>query len=1605
MTVHDLLDQFRANCTSTHEQGTMFERLIRCFLEQDPMYAMRFKKIWMWRDWPLKWGPDCGIDLVAEDIEGHYCAIQCKFFASEYSITKDDIDSFFTESGRKFKSSDGQKVSFSSRIIAATTDYWSLNAERSIGNQTIPVTRIGIVNLEQSPIDWGTFSSGNQTRLSLRQKKKLRPHQSEAITKVKSGFATSDRGKLIMACGTGKTFTALRLAEEIAQKSGSVLFLVPSISLLSQTLREWTAESESEFYAFAVCSDRQVGRNSEDMDKHDLSIPATTDTASLIAGIKQLNKLKKMTVVFSTYQSIDVVSEAQKNGLPDFDIIICDEAHRTTGVTQDGGDDSHFVKVHGNEFIKSKKRLYMTATPRIFSDAARTKADEADAILYSMEDESLYGPEFHRLGFGKAVSENLLTDYKVLVLAVHESVIDPKFQRKFANEDQELPLEDVAKIIGCWNGLSKKFGKDAPGEDSVPMKRAVGFARAIKDSKAIAAAFRSVVEEYQKRDPANADSVLDCELAHVDGTYNVLERNKKLDWLKADMPDNTCRILTNARCLSEGVDVPALDAVLFLNPRDSMVDVVQSVGRIMRKSEGKKYGYVILPVAIPAGVPPEEALKDNKKYKVVWQVLQALRAHDDRFDAEINKIDLNKKQSDIIQVIGVGGGSSTEGVGSGRDENAQLDLTFPEIEDWKDAIYAKIVVKCGNRPYWENWAADVAKIAENHTDHLKALLKSDDPKPKAAFDSYLNSIRMNINPSISEDEAVEMLSQHLITKPVFDALFEHYRFTESNPVSKSMQSILNLLDGDSFRNDSAKLKSFYDSVKMRVRGINNPEGRQRVIVELYDRFFKIAFPKMSERLGIVYTPIEVVDFILKSVDAILSDEFGRILSDENIHILDPFTGTGTFLVRLLQSGLIKPEDLRRKFKDELHANEIVLLAYYIAAINIEETYHGIVGGEYTPFDGVVLTDTFQLNEREEQGTFEAVLPENSERVQKQKSATINVIVSNPPYSAQQDSGNDNNQNINYPVLDQKIEQTYVVGSSAKNSKNQYDSYIRAIRWSTDRIAGDGIVGFVTNGSFIEANNMDGLRKSLTQDFSKIYCLNLRGDRRIQGRGPLKEGGQIFGAGCRTTVAITFFVKNASHSGECQIYYHDIGDYLSREEKLARVQSLQSIKNIAWKVLVPNEEGDWINQRNPEFNLFFAMGSKDNLEESSIFSTYSLGVVTNRDPWAYSFSADSLTENMDRLITSFNNETTRFAEVVKSLPKREWPEVEDVVQADPKLISWSRGLRKGVKQLRLREFEAEKIVVSSYRPFTKQKLYFDPKFNEYIFLIPKLFPTPKHKNIIISVIGVVGRKGFSVLAANEIPNLHYLDTSQCFPLYYFDKVEVGTMRQLGDDHEASVESGYVRRDAITDIALTKFRDTYGDLSVTKEDIFFYIYGLLHANDYRVRYLNDLKKMLPRIPFAKDFWRFSKAGRELAHWHLDYETVSPYEVVEEIKEGAPNDPHKLYKVNEAGMRFGRANKKEDRSTIIFNSHVTLRGIPLDAYQYVVNGKPAIESVMERYLITADTESTNINDANSWSTDPRYIVDLLKRVIRVSMETNRIVASLPPLELIEEYESTGT
>lgn len=1644
----EVLEQLRENQPKA-KYGIAFEKLMVNYFKTDPTLKNQFDEVYRWTDWRYNGGKaDTGIDLVARRVDdGTWTAIQCKFYDSKARIQKSHLDSFFEASGHSFDTEEGRQH-FGSRLIISTTDHWSSHAEDALANQIIPTSRIGISAIAESPINWDVAFPGSEIRdktiqinLSQRETFEPRPHQQAAIDKAIEGFKTHDRGKLIMACGTGKTFTALRLAERVAEDNGGkarILFLVPSISLLSQTLKEWTAQGRLDMRAFAVCSDSKVSKKAEDIAVYDLEVPVSTEGKDITTRFESGKRAKGLNIVFSTYQSIQAVHDAQQVGLDDFDLVICDEAHRTTGITLAGEDASNFVRVHDADYIKAAKRLYMTATPRLYDEAVKGKAEEHSAELASMDDEAIYGPEFYRLGFGEAVDKGLLTDYKVLVMTVDESVAA---QAMAHSENNQVNLSLASAMIGAWNGLAKRSGdlqgkKGGFEEDAQPMQRAVAFAKDIKTSQLIAETYPSLIGTHQEllKEKAVLNDVsltnVDLHVAaqHVDGGMNAMERGTKLSWLESPAGEHESRMLTNARCLSEGVDVPALDAVIFFNPRNSMVDVVQSVGRVMRKSEGKNYGYIILPVAVASNVSPAEALNDNQRFKVVWQILNALRAHDDRFNAKINSIALNgtagqedlpidvvhvprdDEKSDAEKLKEADETKSPEPLADSSTVTQQIALF--SLEQWQEAIYTKLVDKVGTRTYWEDWADDVATIAENQITRIRALLDGADGSLRTEFDSFVEGLRNNLNDGISEEDAISMLSQHLITAPVFNALFENHDFITHNPVAQVMEKMVKALSKANLDTETESLEKFYESVRVRASEVNSASGKQQVIKELYERFFRKAFKKQSEALGIVYTPVEIVDFILRAADDVSKKHFGKGLTDEGVCILDPFAGTSTFTVRLLQSGLIKPEDLARKYANELFATEIMLLAYYVSAVNIETTYNalreeaalrnGEPAPEYVPFTNIALADTFQIHEEGDIPDLN-IFRENNETIERQKKAPINVVIGNPPYSAGQKSANDLNANLKYPSLDKRIAETYAAKSTATNKNSLYDSYLRAFRWATDRIGDQGVVAFVSNGGWIDGNTGDGVRLSMAEDFTDLYVFNLRGNMRNSNWRA--EGGQIFGAGSQTTIAVFIGVKDPSKT-VFDLHYVQTPDRATRDEKLEIVDN-STVEHMEWQKIKPNKEGDWLNQRSEEFGAWPVIGQKKGASRK-VFNVFSAGLQTNRDSWVYSSSASAL----DKQVATLRDTYSKALEAIKPDQK-----AKDFLKHEPWFVDstrskWSSSLENQLDR-RLALEQTGFTVTSLYRPFHRQNVYFDSQLNHRRYQLQTIFPTPVHRNIGFYQVGNGSAIPFSVIATNLLPDLHVTGAGsggQYFPRFTWAAVEADDGGLFGEgtavkQGEASVYGsigevvdGYVRVDNITDEIKALYRDALGS-DITGDDIFHFVYGKLHDPVYRTKYAADLKKMLPHIetPSSRaEFDKFAAAGQKLMDLHVNYETVEPWPLDIQVKgDEADRETWRVLKMKWAKRKDPETGKNvNDVTKLIYNKRVTIAGIPEEADEYMLGSRSAVAWLIDRYQVKKDKASGIVNDPNDWADEvgnPRYIVDLIGKVVRVAMETVRIVDGL--------------
>ena len=1528
-TIDDILQDIRNKADNKAEQGKQFEILTKRFLETEPGYKNQFKKVSLWKDWSKRTTGDIGIDIMCERYDGTYCAVQCKFYDDSNTIQNHDVASFISAISAIEKESN---IAISQKIFVHTSGAESSTAIKKLNG--IQCTIIDKYKLESANVDWSEYP---HSFVSLQKPFTLRQHQQIALKDVIDGFKSNDRGQLIMACGTGKTLTSLHIAQKMYGKGSMILYVVPSISLISQSMRDWSNNCTIPYNFMAVCSDKTVSTD-EDSSLSDLECPVSTDPKTLKNHLKLLSK-ERMNVIFSTYQSIKVVQNVMKG--KQFDLILCDEAHRTTGVEGK----SYFTTVHSDKNISSKKRLYMTATPKVYSDNVKNNNDN----ISSMDDDKIYGPTFHRLTFTQAVEQDILCDFRVRILKIPANQVDQEFQ-KAISEEGEISLDEMSKYAGIWHGLKYPNRHD---KDQRLLQRVIAFTNRIKTSKMFAGieksedgtdhSFLNAVQQYESKHKSKQS----VNVRHMDGKTNSNKRRQDLEWLKDSNQDkDTCRIISNARCLSEGVDVPALDGIVFVNPRKSQIDVIQAVGRVMRKSDStnKKYGYVIIPVVIPAGIPEHEALDDNKTFKPVWQVLKALRSHDEDLNREISLLALSKDTevtsslTDRIEVISV---------------NADLQETVLTNE-FLQHMESKLVDVVGERYYVEQFG----KLAGEKSRDIKAQIENrinSNKYIKQEIDNFHKDLKELINDSVTFESTVQAISQHLVLAPIFNELFSD-GFITYNPISKAFNDIV---ENIGLKEELKELEEFYDIVKQNISGIIDDTARQDCIRRIYDSFFKGADKKGSEKHGIVYTPPEIIDFIINSVQDVLVSEFGKDFADNNVKILDPFTGTGAFIAHLINSGYLD-SNLTKKYEQDIYANELMLLAYYVATVNIETTFKNrCTSKREIPFEGINYTDTFTHNPLYHTGDSQHTKTQSKlnerfkyshERIRRQNKHRLDVIIGNPPYSAGQDNYNDDNQNISYDTLDKRIEDTYIKKSLAHNKVSLYDSYIRSIRWASDRIGNSGVIGFVTNASFVHSLTASGVRASLHEEFTDIWCFYLRGDGRRtgDGRNVFEYPGTSTG-GSRTPIVITILVKNPKKQ-KCRILYTEIeSKYYSGADKRDRIKELISIQGIKnWQIIIPDKHHDWIGQRNDEFERYVAMGSKETKSgqflNNSVFKLYSRGIVTSRDTWTYNSSKDVLSKNMKKTIDYCNKQNLKNPIM------------------DPKQAKWSSELTSKLRKTTPR-FDKNKIRNSLYRPFFKQYLYYDKTFNEAQYQIPKLFPEKDSNNIVI-MIPYHHSGSPTVFITNITPNLSIVSAGQCFPLYTYEN---GT-KQIN----------------ITDNILNQYQKQYKKKTITKQDIFYYVYGLLHHEGYKKKFESNLQKEMPRIPMAPNFETFCTAGRKLADLHLNYETCKKYPIKPKAKFG------KLVK-----MAFTKVRK--NGKLVLDKTKLMINGIEvfdLPEIKYTVNGRTPIEWVIDRYQLKEYKESGIINNPTIDMTEEKTI-SMIQRLVFVGVGSDKIISEISKLE----------
>ncbi len=1503
---YEALERIRDDSRTRVVKGRRFERLIRAALWNHPgeYGRARFAHLWLWQDWPDRDGSDIGIDIVGQQTEeygGGLCAIQCKFYDNATVSTR-GIESFLSAAaGDRWKA----------RILVATTGY-SLNATKKLLDSSTQV--ISDHDLDAWPVgDWRQYIDDPESILFDVARHEPRTDQQQALDSIRKKLfdpSAVDRGRLILPCGTGKSVVALWAAEANVKLGGRVLYLVPSIALMGQTMREWAAQRHPDITHryLGVCSDVRAGRSSEDADLTELAMPVTTDVASIVSELKRESP-ETLTVVFSTYQSLPRIAEAQHLGVPGFDLVICDEAHRTTGVESDHKKDEGraFTMVHNG--IDACKRLYMTATQRIYTEAAKGKARDAGADFYSMDDVTVYGPILHEMSFGAAVKKDLLTDYEVVVIGVDEQsgiehlsgywkhwtektseqagsgsgmnngsggpegrteaegteaeVADARGTKgpgaKSTNEKakakakaKSVDTQDWIRLLGCWDALADPYTvgvqRNRPTGTRHPLRacrRAIAFTNTIKASRLVEEHWRGVVEwtQSERAEQYRGHDTLALDVVHIDGQMNAYDRSKHLGWLRqarvgqvdgdgndddergarssvgqvdgdgndddergarssvgqvdgdgnhgdeefearsrvgrvdGDGNDDDesgaqattgradghvgARVLTNARCLTEGVDVPALDAVLFMAPKRSDIDIVQAVGRVMRRSEGKHKGYIVLPVLVPSGLTmvSDEVLRGTD-FDQVWRVLRALRAHDERLDTYVNSVKL--AQQAPITIIDPADSGAEDGTDTDRDTVRVVQQSF---EGLLPEVASVLVDKVGDRQYWPRWGKSVAEVTRRIEGRISELVKTDDRASESFIRFRLAMGETLHSEEVSEADLIAMLAQHIATLPVFEALFRRWEST-LNPISWAMKTMLAELVGDDdshgLGNEIESLARFYDQTRLRLGDISDSDARLEVLDSLYESFFKHAMPEATGRLGIVYTPVEIVDFILRSADAVCLQEFGLGLTNSDVHVLDPFTGTGTFLNRLLTIGadpdnidtdyLITDSDLDRKFgaepndvgaqrvapdtersfrsepegqstegpQPELHANEIVPLAYYIASLKIEEAYRQRSGatGAYQPFRGLALVDTFHEADPPQQRFTAPGLADNSQRVAQRRNLPLRVIVGNPPWSAGQKSAGDNAANTRYDKVAQRVRETYgakqteVTGRSAGGSASG-NLYVQAIRWASDRLDNTrgGIVAFVHPNSLTDGVSLAGMRAAIREEFTSAYVLNLRGDAYKQGTQFELEGAKVFGSASRNGVQITVLVRNPNAAGG-GLRYAETPDRARRSEKLAWLSELGDVTSARLTVVPDNAGHDWRNLSDASFEHLLPVYATGRKAKPAAFDDHASGVKTNLDHYVYSFSRTKLIERVQILIDEYEYARRR---VQQGLPA-------ETAMASTSLsdIKWTDTLKQSLRKNRQIVFDESRIRQCLYRPFVKLWLYEDARILSSVKTISAMF---------------------------------------------------------------------------------------------------------------------------------------------------------------------------------------------------------------------------------------------------------------------------------------------
>ena len=1410
----------RQNAADAPAAGRLFERVIARALGAYPAYS--FADVWLWADWPDRaahgFAQDIGVDVVARTTDGKLWAVQTKFYTG--TVPKEGVDSFLSMmSGDVFD-----------RGLLVYTGSLTAHSQTKLDKAAPRVQVASEADLAGWPIDWEAAIDPLRGPVVVAPKEP-KTHQRAAVRAVLEGFESSDRGRVVMPCGTGKSLTGLWAAEGCVGGGGTVLVTVPSISLISQMMREWASNQDLAIRHryFGICSDPSTGRLEREAASEFARMPdvsVTTAPADIAAELSVPVDPAEMRVVFSTYQSVPVLSGAlaDASGFDGFDLMICDEAHRTTGVEHEGrkgSDGSGFHQVHDDALVPAAKRLYMTATPRVFTERLRTRLDGEETNYWSMDDEETYGPMFYRMSFSDAIGRKLLTDYEVIVVAKQTAPALGGPDRAAWNWDDLLRKPDAdtgkspteskrdlqlaasgyaTKLLGVLDAMSSPMtavsstgrvageidprwsdpaAHDAlesetgrPAADYAPMRSAILFANTVYRSRVAgqqgcfagdASRGLSLLEEVSAGLGAKhpARDVLSVATRHMDGSTRADGRARSLHWLREAgelEPGAECRIVSNSKVLSEGVDVPSLDAVVFMDPRGSAVDVTQAVGRAIRLSEGKNHGRIVIPVVMAPGSNDTlaERIMEAEGFKTVLEVVRALRSHDDRADLWLT----DTVRPPIRFIVDAEDDSSGD---EGEDSTRVEQLTLADIDpDLENKVFSKITSVCGDKRLWASWGRRASAVCKAVAERTAELLVDDDP----GFTQFVDDLKATVGEQVTPEAARQMVAQHVVTIPVFDSLFPANGFAKENPLSKSMDRLLTQMaarqgivpSADSvgyglalqvFANELAPLHDSYESmVRILTAAADDPVKKMDRLREIYDEFFAHAMKRETEKLGIVYTPVEIVDFTILASDTVCRRHFGRGLTDEGVNILEPFVGTGTFMRRLLTiegadgNHVIRDEDLRRKYDSELYAQELVLLAYYIAALSIEagmESRDGFADGKFDQFVNIAHGNTFIGDGPAGFSQLDMGL-DNTAANQRVKGSEIHTVIGNPPWSAGQKSSADDNQSDSNPEVAARVSETYGRSDLVKGvgQKALGNMYVQAIRWASDRINGDGMIAFVHPNSLSTATSLAGMRAALRDEFTDIYVVNLRGDAYKSGEEAKAEGLNVFayvempdgsevrhGTGSRNGVQITILVKDASadSSVPATLHYAEVPDYSGLRDKFDWLEALRPGTEEFFSKFteVPvNDAHDWVNLTDGSFEqLPIALYSSSKPQrgkgvgECIAVSSHAQGVNTASDAFAYAFGRGDLVAKIRPLIDEYNRVRTNVSR---------GEDIADAVASSPKgLIKWHDVLKRHAKRGTPIEFDEDRIRRVLYRPFTTVWLYEDDRIVNSVRRVASMFP--------------------------------------------------------------------------------------------------------------------------------------------------------------------------------------------------------------------------------------------------------------------------------------------